>query len=85
MNISFILPTKTPTNHDLDPMKKILDKIYLQGVNIFINKINKNITHYFTWNVGKEMYYEAKKKYPTPVFINLIWDIPHWRIDGKHD
>ena len=85
MNISFILPTKTPTKHDLDPMKKILKKIFLKGVKIFVNKVDKNITHYFTWNVGKELYHKAKKEFPNSIFINLIWDIPQWRIDGKDD
>ena len=85
MNISFILPTKTPTKHDIDPMRKILSEINNNDLKIYINKLNKDITHYFTWNVGKELYYKAKKNYPNAKFINLIWDIPEWRIQGKDD
>ena len=85
MQISFILPTKTPTKHDLNPMRKILKEALLKNITIHINQINKDISHYFTWNVGKDLFYKAKEKFPNAKFINLIWDIPQWRIDGKDD
>tara|TARA_B110000971_G_scaffold221796_1_gene270619 strand:- start:1193 stop:2188 length:996 start_codon:yes stop_codon:yes gene_type:complete len=85
MKISFILPQKTPTKHDITPMSKILSELSKEGFDISINKVDKEITHYFTWNVGKDLYYDAKDKFPNAKFINLIWDIPQWRIDGKDD
>ena len=78
MNISFILPTKTPTKHDIDPMRKILSEINNNDLKIYINKLNKDITHYFTWNVGKN-YITKLKKIIQMQNLLIYLDIPEWR------
>ena len=52
---------------------------------VCVNKIDKSITHYWTWNSHIDLYFKAKRIYPDAVFINLVWDIPFWRIEGYDD